>query len=101
MEAARRECSEELGLQPGALHEAYTYTWSTPYETELISAFATGHSGPFLLAPDEIDEGRFWPMAEIDNALRLGIFTPQFVQEYPRMTTWWAQHHDLLESTRL
>ena len=95
--AARREFAEELGVPPGVLHAAYAYEWATAYETELITAFATRHEGPFHLQPEEIDEGRFWAPEEIERTLAQGPFTPQFRQEFPRMRAWWREHHPRLE----
>jgi isopentenyldiphosphate isomerase len=98
-EAAGREFQEELGVPPGTLTPAYRYEWSTAYETELIIAFATRHEGPFFLQVEEIDEGRFWTTDEISAHLGRGLFTPQFEQEYPRMLTWWNEHHAALSPT--
>lgn len=97
-QAARREFREELGAAPGRLHPAYTYEWSTSYETEVIIAFATRHEGPFQLPPEEIDEGRFWSATDIAAQLDRGLFTPQFRQEYARMRAWWDAHHHALET---
>ncbi len=97
-QAARREFGEELGATPGRLHPAYTYEWSTAYETERIIAFATRHEGPFQLPPEEIDEGRFWNTADISAQLDRNIFTPQFRQEFARMRTWWESHHRELDA---
>ena len=97
-QAALREFSEELGVPAPRLHPAYTYEWSTAYETERIIAFATRHEGPFHLQAEELDDGRFWTMAEIELQLRSGVFTPQFELEFPRMRNWWAEHRQLLEA---
>lgn len=96
--AARREFREELGTEPGRLIPAYQYEWATPYETELISAFATLHEGPFRLPPEEIEEGRFWTGREIQENLDRNRFTPQFRQEYARMQAWWAAHRGELSA---
>ena len=96
-ESARREFQEELGATAGRLIPAYQYEWSTPFETELILSFATRHEGPFRLHPEEIDEGRFWSQAEIADQLDSGLFTPQFIREFPRMEEWWKVHGLILE----
>jgi 8-oxo-dGTP pyrophosphatase MutT (NUDIX family) len=84
-EAARREMAEELGKPPGALAFAYQYLWRSPIETELVRTFATMDEGPFRLDPEEVDDGRLWSFADIEAHLADSIFTPQFVQEFPRM----------------
>lgn len=90
--AARREFREEMGAEPGLFHPAYQYEWATPIETELITAFATLHEGPFRHPADEIEEGRFWTAEEIEAHRSGGWFTPQFNKEYDRMRAWWFRH---------
>jgi hypothetical protein len=34
---------------------------------------------------EELDGGRFWPLAEIKNNLGKGIFTPNFESEFQRL----------------
>lgn len=85
-EAARREMREELGI--GADKEMeflYSYIWRTEVESELVSTFLCRHPGPFRLLRSEIDEGRFWSFAEIEENLGSGVFTPNFEEEYSRL----------------
>ncbi|MFH0878380.1 MAG: NUDIX domain-containing protein, partial [Lentisphaerota bacterium] len=79
--AARREMTEELGVSPEHLNFVRQYLWRSKVETELVRTFKTLHEGPFKLDPSEIDEGRFWPLPEIQDALGRGIFTPNFEYE--------------------
>lgn len=88
LEAARREFNEELGVEAGDLRHAYSYEWSNSFETERITAFVTLHNGPFILPPEEIEEGRFWTMEQIEAGLARGPFTPQFKQEFARIKDW-------------
>jgi isopentenyldiphosphate isomerase len=88
--AARREMREELGIHEAPLEYAYHYRWTSDRESERITSYATRHEGPFTLDPGEIDDGRFWSLAEIRQALPSGRFTPQFAQEFARMTEWHA-----------
>ena len=39
----------------------------------------------FTPAPDEVDEGRFWTLDDIEAGIGTGIFTPNFEQEYRRI----------------
>lgn len=82
---ARRELAEELGVTADELAPAYRYLWKSDRETERISAFTVRHEGPFSLDPQEISEGRFWTIPEIERDLSPEIFTEQFVSEFPRM----------------
>lgn len=84
--AARREMLEELGARPHAIRLAYWYLWRADHESELVRTFLTRHDGPFVLSPTEIEEGRFWAFDEIRAQLESGIFSPQFVAEFPRLT---------------
>lgn len=82
-QAARREMQEELGIEAGLsfLHE---YVWGSEVETERVRTYKTVHDGPIRLHPDEIEEGRFWTMSEIQASLGAGLFTPNFEEEFSR-----------------
>jgi isopentenyl-diphosphate delta-isomerase type 1 len=83
--AARRELDEELGItgsQPGFL---YSYLWRSPMESELIRSYRLEHEGPFRLQPDELEDGRFWSLPEIEASLDSGVFTPNFEYEWPEI----------------
>ena len=77
-----REASEELqfeGFNPVYLK---SYVWENSEEKELVNVFAT--VGNFELDPcnEEVTEGRYWSMEEIEAGLGKGIFTPNFEQEF-------------------
>ena len=80
--AARREMTEELGVEPVRLFFAYQYLWRSPVETELVRSFFTRHEGPFHLDPGEIDDGRFWTFEEIRAVLGNGLLTTNFEYEF-------------------
>lgn len=82
--AARREMMEELGVAPRELTFLHRYLYRSPMETELVWTYVTGHDGPFVLQSDELEDGRFWDISEIDANLGRGIFTPQFESEFTR-----------------
>jgi isopentenyl-diphosphate delta-isomerase type 1 len=84
-DAAKRELREELGVQDGEPGYAYRYLWRSPVESELIRSYVLQHEGPFVLQAEEIDEGRFWSVDEIDQTLGTETFTPNFEQEWPRI----------------
>jgi isopentenyldiphosphate isomerase len=89
LEAARRETAEELGLEGVDLAPLYTWTWQAPNETERVATFALTHAGPFPFCPTEIDEVRFWSVAEIEAAIGSGALTSQFEAEYRRFAPLW------------
>jgi isopentenyldiphosphate isomerase len=81
-EALYREASEELGFRDFNPVYLKSYIWESARERELVNVFAA--VGNFTLTPDndEVSEGRYWDMAEIETRLGAGIFTPNFEQEF-------------------
>ena len=59
-----------------------SYVWESLREKELVNVFAA--VGNFTLHPDhdEVEEGRYWNMSEIESGLGRGLFTPNFEQEF-------------------
>lgn len=81
-EALYREASEELGFRDFNPIFLKSYIWESAREKKLVSVFAT--VGNFTLKPDndEVTEGRYWNMSEIESNLARGLFTPNFEQEF-------------------
>ncbi len=82
LEAVYREASEELGLiafNPIAIR---SYEFESQVERELVNVFAA--VGSYDLRPDldEVDEGRWWELADIDASIGKGVFTPNFESEF-------------------
>lgn len=82
-----RETREELGLTDFVPTAVTRYVFESAVEKELVNVFATvvddGFSADF--DPVEIDDARFWSIAEIENAVGKGILTPNFEQEFSRI----------------
>lgn len=81
-EALVREAEEEIGLIGFIPYALGTHTIDTCYESEFVYVFAARHDGPLHPNPDELDDGRFWSRAEIEDKLGTGIFTPNFEQDW-------------------
>lgn len=81
-EALYREAQEELGLCDFHPIHLCTYEFESSVEKELVSVFAV--IGTYNLKPDpsEIEEGRWWPLKEIDEAIGKEILTPNFESEF-------------------
>ena len=81
-EALFREASEELGLTDFNPIYLETYLFESEIEKEMVNVFAA--VGSYELTPDrdEVDEGRWWPVEEIDKNIGKGLFTPNFESEY-------------------
>jgi isopentenyldiphosphate isomerase len=82
LEAVFREASEELGFTEFNPIHIETYEFESSIEREMVSVFAA--VGSYELTPDldEVDEGRWWPIEEIDAAIGTGVLTPNFESEY-------------------
>ncbi len=81
-EALYREALEELGFRDFNPIFLKSYIWESAREKELVNVFAT--VGGFALNPDndEVAEGRYRDMSEIESDLGKGLFTPNFEQEF-------------------
>jgi isopentenyldiphosphate isomerase len=86
-EALHRESSEELGLRDFNPIYIETYLFESEIEKEMVNVFAA--VGSYELKPDldEVDEGRWWPVEEIDANIGKGLFTPNFESEYTMIRT--------------
>lgn len=80
--AVLRELREELGITGGTPEYLYRYLWQSPMESELIRSYRLHHAGPFILQPEELDDGRFWSLREIEAHLDTDTFTPNFEFEW-------------------
>ena len=82
LEAVYREASEELGFTDFNPIHLETYQFESEIEKEMVNVFAV--VGSYDLHPDleEVDEGRWWELADIDANLGKGVFTPNFESEF-------------------
>lgn len=85
IETLYRESQEELGMMEFHPMWLQSYIWESDAERELVSVFAT--VGNFSPVPDgdEVEEGRFWDMNEIEKCLSDSLFTPNFESEFVRI----------------
>lgn len=82
MEAVYREASEELGFTEFNPIYLQTYEFESQIEREMVNVFAV--VGSYELHPDldEVDEGRWWELKDIDENIGKGRFTPNFESEF-------------------
>lgn len=85
MEALYREASEEIGLYDFNPIYLQSYVFESEVEKELVNVFAA--VGHYDLKPDmdEVEQGRFWKMEEIEENLGKSLFTPNFEGEFVRI----------------
>jgi len=68
---ARRELVEEIGLDlEGPLVPVFKLDASADTGWEFVWVYRCEANGPFDLAPEEIEEGRWFPLASLDGLLR-------------------------------
>jgi isopentenyl-diphosphate delta-isomerase type 1 len=81
--AARREMTEELGLDDPELPLTFLhqYLWRSEVESEYVRSFRCDHPGPFTLHPEEIEEGRFFSAGQLRALLGTGQLTPNLEHE--------------------
>ena len=84
-DALRREAREELGVQQFQPTFLFRYIFQSKVEREMVNAYRTVYEGPFTVDPVELDDARFWPLAEIEANIGKGIFTPNFESEFQKL----------------
>ena len=95
--ALNRETREELGLIDFTPQHIISYVFESEIERELVNTFSTTVNPDavnFVIDENEISEGRFWSLEDIDNNLGKGIFTPNFEQEYQRILPKLKEQND-------
>lgn len=80
--ALMRETQEEIGIAGFEPQFISKTIWESAVEKELVFTFVTKYNGMPTPNPDEIDEGRFWPINEIKDQIGKGVFTPNFEKEF-------------------
>ena len=82
VEAVYREAFEELRLIEFNPIHIESYLFESSVEKEMVNVFAA--VGSYELTPDldEVDEGRWWPIEEIDANIGKRVFTPNFESEF-------------------
>lgn len=82
MEAVYREANEELGFMEFNPIHLMTYEFESAVEKEMVSVFAAVGSYELHPDPEEVDEGRWWELEDIDANIGKGVFTPNFESEF-------------------
>ena len=82
LEALAREVREELGVTGADMKPLFVYPYRSTTEYELVNAYYAIYEGPITPDPIEVDEGKFWSMDEIKDAMGKDILTPNFEMEF-------------------
>lgn len=83
-QALWREAREELGISNAEVERVCTYEFRSECECELINVYVCCYDGP-IEPSEELDGGRFWSRAEIEESWGRGVFTPNFESEAERI----------------
>ena len=83
--ALRREVREELGITNFEPSFIKKYVFESSRERELVYVHTANYDGPVCPSAQELDGGRFWPVAEIEANIGKGVFTPNFENEYKQV----------------
>lgn len=86
-DALLREAREELGLTDFKPKRLYSYIFESNIERELVNTFVTILDGnsTITIDNDEVVDGKFWDIKDIESNLDNNIFTPNFVMEYKKL----------------
>lgn len=85
--ALRREVREELGIENFEPVFMLRYKFVSNQEAELVHSYYCIYDGKITPDPDEISEGKFWTRTEIEHNIGKNIFTPNFENEYRKITS--------------
>lgn len=88
--AVKREAKEELGIDVEAPQYICSYVFQSSIEQELVNVFCIYVDKGFspVLSTEEIENGRFWSVDEIENVIGKGVLTPNFEQEFNRINDY-------------
>lgn len=80
--AAIREAREELGLVNIIPRYITKYIIETDREKELSYCYYAIYDGDFVLNKEELEDGRFWQIEEIQSNLGRSVFTTNFELDF-------------------
>jgi isopentenyldiphosphate isomerase len=81
--AVLREAREELAIDAAGAVFLYSMLNENDFESEYARCYSLTWSGAIHPDPGEIEEGRFFTIAEVGAAIGTGMLTPLFEREWP------------------
>lgn len=82
--ALQREVREELGIHDFTPVFVDKYVFESQRERELVYLHRTTYDGNIQPSADELEDGRFWTIQEISDAIGKNVLTPNFESEFQR-----------------
>jgi isopentenyldiphosphate isomerase len=83
--ALLREAREELDVDASGARPLYGFLHENAFESEYARCFSLVWTGPVKPNPEEIEEGRFFTLAEVEAMVGTGTLTPLFEIEWPML----------------
>lgn len=83
-QGALRELEEELGIRladASRLSHHHDWIWATRFETEHTRTYRLIWDGEVKPDPVEVEEGRFWSVGEMKDAVGKGVLTDNLERE--------------------
>ena len=84
-DALRREAREELGVVGFVPTFIERYIFESEREKEMVYAFRTVYAGAVVPDKEELSDGKYWTIEDVEAELGKGTFTPNFENEYKRI----------------
>ncbi len=80
-----REAREELDIEAAGAKFLYALLNEGSFESEYAQCFSLTWQGEIHPDPEEIEEGRFFGLAEIESLVGTCVLTPLFEREWPML----------------
>ena len=85
-QALARETREELVFTDYEPKHLFSYVYDSEVEREMVHTFFTITDRTACdFDPAEVDEGHFWTVEEVRQAIGTGVLTPNFEEEFLRI----------------
>jgi len=78
----KREALEEIGIKDFNAKLIVQYKWESDIEKELVITFIAQYNEEIIPNTEEVDEGKFWSIKQIQENLGKNVFTPNFEIEF-------------------
>jgi len=85
-ESARRELTEELGIEEAALTPCFDHYYADATNKVWGRVFRCRHEGPFTLQKEEIESGGFMQVTQVLDAADSKLFTPDGIEILRRLS---------------
>ncbi|RLD68373.1 MAG: NUDIX hydrolase [Bacteroidetes bacterium] len=92
-EGLEKEVREEIGITKAKYQFIKKYIWESDVERELVYLFFAKTEQKIIINKTELDDGRFWSVAEIKKDLIRELFTPNFKNEFEKEILPTIVHH--------